>query len=998
MKINRLEMRGIGTFKDHTVIDFDRFDAEGLFLIKGDTGAGKTTIIDAIVYALYGRVSGGDLSSESRIPSQYIGEKDPAEVRLTFTSGGKYYRITRAAPGRKAYSSEKRALLEELSDLEGRGPIGFSVENTPEVRAQLAQILPLDHTRFTQIGVLPQGKFAAFLTATSAERHKILSEIFDVSQFELMEQTAREEALKRRRQLDGAFALWRQYAQATSGCLEFFQASANPAIERLSALLQTALAGPQGDGPRGDMRAGTHKTGTAPSLEAAAQLLTDIAGAQGPALAAIEQVEGDLRARSEELSAKAAAATQAAAAARSYHEVLAEKEALQAKVAQASAQEAARQAELTEVASQITGAQAALTRLEDLVESEKQADSLRRRLQEHSNAISAAKEQLADLAGQIQQAPARQAHCREQLARARRASQLQPQFKLRGEAWRKLGQDLDAYRQARESLGQALAVQSTKLRALTQATSDFEELHQAWVAGQGAILAATLETGKPCPCCGSLTHPQPARGQDIVSEADRERAEQHFQACQAAHHEADAQVKQAQVRLEEILKRYCANWLELKDLQWGASEGAAQEVAAADLAELGVQVEGLDLAAADFAPLEDLAAAGPSSSSQPALELVEAILPQVERARAAQETATTRLGQQAHQCQALEAELAQADSQLAALQAQQQSLQVEMAGQEAAWQAANGQLAQLEERLSQGRGQWPTLKQALQAGRQELASLQAKSQAISAFLEDLRWGRKELSQERFTQVDRAQAPDLAAVEAAQVQAQQAYESALGDLAQCRGQHQSVAANLAQLTAQSESLQRGADQLEAWERVSRVLGGDNQLKVSLSSYYLSERLERIVEAANEQIWHNSRGRYELVRVDDAVRDASQKKGLGLHVRDQIFGAERSPLTLSGGEKFFFALALAIGLATVVKEENGGFSIDTVFIDEGFGSLDAEVLDLVMTTLHAQCAPGSGRSVGIISHVEELANQIGAQIKVSAGTPAHTGSKISVVGVD
>jgi exonuclease SbcC len=181
--------------------------------------------------------------------------------------------------------------------------------------------------------------------------------------------------------------------------------------------------------------------------------------------------------------------------------------------------------------------------------------------------------------------------------------------------------------------------------------------------------------------------------------------------------------------------------------------------------------------------------------------------------------------------------------------------------------------------------------------------------------------------------------------------------------------------------------------ESMSRLVRGMGQDNQLQMRLSAYVLATRLDQVVAAANERLGHMRDQRYLLQRTDRAARKGSQA-GLGLEVVDQWTGDARDPSTLSGGETFVVSLSLALGLADVVTQEAGGTEIETLFVDEGFGTLDADTLDDVMDRLDGLRA--GGRTVGVVSHVSELRNRIPTQVHVQKGRTGSTVTVATLVG--
>jgi exonuclease SbcC len=240
-------------------------------------------------------------------------------------------------------------------------------------------------------------------------------------------------------------------------------------------------------------------------------------------------------------------------------------------------------------------------------------------------------------------------------------------------------------------------------------------------------------------------------------------------------------------------------------------------------------------------------------------------------------------------------------------------------------------------------------------------------------------------------------PDLYAAETARDEAERAHTALASARDQAAAREGRVAELHDELTACLRRWQPAADRHRLAERMAALTGGtssDNQWSMSLSSYVLGERLRQVVDAANERLDHMSAGRY-LLRHDLAKTAGARGRsggGLGLKVSDGWTGVDRDPATLSGGESFITSLALALGLADVVTAEAGGAEIGTLFVDEGFGTLDEDTLDGVLDILDA--LRDGGRAVGIISHVAELRSRIPAQLKV---TKTRTGSTLSTTGV-
>ncbi|MEW2358303.1 SbcC/MukB-like Walker B domain-containing protein, partial [Spirillospora sp. NPDC029432] len=546
------------------------------------------------------------------------------------------------------------------------------------------------------------------------------------------------------------------------------------------------------------------------------------------------------------------------------------------------------------------------------------------------------------------------------------------------DARRRLG---DAERRDRLAAGLAEAEDGRRqaVDAAQEARDRLQELRQARLEGMAATLAADLAPGEPCRVCGSADHPAPATALGLVpGEEDEERAQAAYEQAQVRRDDASARVESLRAQRDAALE-------------------SVGETPAADLAA-DLDAAGEALAAAEAAAAE--------------ADRVEALLHQAERELDQARDGHAEIVRRLTAARARDEELA----------GQQERMRAEL-------DEARGDDPSLEARVRRLAAEADALGEAVRAmqdadrAAEELAAARAEARAAAtnegfrtpdevtaAVLADeeqgrlrdrVRWFddqeatvRAELGDRELAAAAAAPEPDLAALAAAVEDAEAAHAEAASAAAAARRRCERLAELRSALGAAVRDWRPAAERHRVAARLAGLTSGkstDNARGMSLSAYVLAARLEQVVAAANERLDRMSAGRYELEHTTDkAAGDRSKSGGgLGLRVVDGWTGVRREPVTLSGGESFITSLALALGLADVVTAEAGGTEIGTLFVDEGFGTLDEETLDEVMDVLDG--LRDGGRAVGIVSHVAELRTRIPAQLRI---TKRRTGSTAAI----
>ena len=930
MKPLHLTLCAFGPYAARTELDLTAFGEGGLFLISGDTGAGKTALFDAITFALYGETTGA-YRLPAMLRSDFADVRDETFVALTFSHRGRVYTVERAPEQLRARRRSKQADATTLA------PPRATLVREPEepvsgakaVTAAVTALLGIDAKQFAQISLIAQNDFARLLNAPSADRAAILRQVFDTGAYRRLGDAARERATAAARAAEDANAR----VLLELGRLELPAPGAEQSETDPAAALR-ALQTAQDP----------YRAAAAPAL--AAQLLKE-SEAQAAALAAqLEALDA---------AVKQAAATAEAARARA--QLLERRRAAEAEAARLQAEAPARRAawdktearrpELEKIAAELSQLDALAPRYAQLAEAEKErADAearaakagkdgeaaakaltaWQRRRTELAAALTACGEPGADIArneGYEQTALAQQKECDGLLADTRQLA----------EAARTLAARQQTYRAKQAAQDQAAAAANDAQRRLN--------------AARAGLLAAALEEGAPCPVCGATHHPAPARlAPGHVTEADCEAADRALHAAQAAATAASTAAGQAAARektLRETLYRGAAAFFAKRKKAYDGPEAAAltpEQLAAA----LSAQAAALDSGLAGVRAA--LAEARARAARRAGLETEQA-------AEAAREPALHAARE------AAEAALREAETARAAAEARRAELARGLPYPDAAaLAAARRRTAAAQKQLNE-----------------ELAAAAAARRRFDTALDKTLGEAEALGKEAAAA---PKTPDPAAAEAALHEAETAQQQARARLT--AAQH-ALAANRAAAAALAAALQK-AEQARAhsavMDNLSRTINGNltGRPKLPFEQYVQAFHFDGVVAAANLRFTRMTGGQYRLLRREDAA--VAAKTALELDVFDAYTGKTRPVGSLSGGESFLAALSLALGISDTIQQQAGGVEVDTLFVDEGFGTLDAEALDKAIDTLTALA--GADKLVGIISHVESLQDRIPRKILV------------------
>ena len=1098
MRPLKLTLSAFGPYAGELTLDLTRLGNDGLVLLTGDTGAGKTTIFDAITFALYGQTSGGS-RSPAMLRSKYAKPETPTFVELVFSYGGKTYTIRRnpeylrPKKGKNSSGEVKEPAAVELT-CPGRSPITSKHEAAEAIR----EIVHLDREQFCQIAMIAQGDFRRLLLADTKERQIIFRDIFKTDFFNDFQDRLKEDVYALKGQVDSAREGLRLYLRGIA-CGETdplrdqvtaARADELPLSTTLS-LLETLLDHDQTLHQDCARRRGEldrqllevdGRLGRAAQDRKTRGLLEEACRREGPGRERLDRAQAQLadqQQRQPERDAAAKALHDLEAELPRYQE-LSELEGKLDRQARQQAQSTARQTELSDLrASQGRSLEAMRTELQSLSavseqltqaehsrqEAAQQADSLRE-LDTERSACAAQQQGLdRDRAGLSAQrdaaAKAREALEQKKAQLARDTAEWKDGDALSGLRERKaqeVGQilqdanklsqvdrELTALDQPRQELAQAQGACRTAQDRSDAQTEAYQAARRAFLDDQAGILAQELREDQPCPVCGALHHPAPAvlRGSAPTEEALKA-AEEAAQSAQAAANRASLEagrlrtlvtererqllehlapymdapdLEAARPRLEALKQdfrdRHSAAKAELAALEdklarreaLGKANQALEERITAETTRLEAQREALDRSDRELSQQEgqhtarrakwqeQLGRLLPTCPVEEAprrlageLEALTARLAELDRQLEA-------LGRDAARREQLGRDIPQAEEALGQLDRELQTLGETLAGLASGSQALTDQRDRLRQALS-----YPSPEEARRA--------QETLQRDHALLEQALEAARTACQEAQTDLEKTQAQILQ-LEQLLAQSQPVDEAADTALRQSLAQQRSEVLEQDQaavtrldanrkvkddLSAQADCLSVLEGKLTWLQTLSSTANGTltGAARITLESYVQAAYFDRILERANQRLRVMTDGQYDLRR-QIGTDDNRSKSGLELDVVDHCNGSVRSVRSLSGGEAFMASLSLALGLADEIQDSAGGIQLDTMFVDEGFGSLSSAPLEQVIKAL-VKLSDGK-RLVCLISHVPQLKERIDKQLVVTKSPGG--GSQVKIV---
>ena len=1037
MRLHHLSVTAFGPFAGSVEVDLDEVAAGGLFLIRGATGAGKTSLLDAIAFALYADVPGS--RSKKSLHSDHADRGVVPQVTLEFTAVGRRFRLERSPeflrPRSRGTGETKVQAKAVLWEQRSSGWEALSTRHD-EIAEVVKDVLGMGLEQFNKVVLLPQGDFAAFLSATPEERRGLLEKLFDVSIYSGVEEwfaTQRKESAAAVEALHAALrsdlavladvladappglvaaALGGETTDWSAIAFDELPAALDAICDALEGASLEAMAAVDStrsrDSLAGNALLGARQVGARRDRgRRAAEALQRLVSQQPEHDAAVARLDASARARS--VSGDLAGLTRAEDAVAQAHERF-------EVTARGVASVGVATDDLQAVVDQVTGA---TTGLDD---AERHRLAWRERTQQHAGLLA----QSRDVEVARAQLEVRIARRREAAGTAQRELTRAIQAAGAVDAAAALVKDLCTLHRCRLALDRgtldlaaAMSV-VTDGRTSTQDLRDtYQDLRQARLDGIATELAARLEDARPCPVCGSADHPAPATGGDPVSAEVVEEAERAWQVAASLLSAARSRVASFEAAQVERLAQLGEEARDAEALSDALSHARAQHCSLLDRAATLDRARALvDTAETEIVTLAEQAADlrdGLTAARTAVAGLETALARDVEGVREA-------LSQHSISCpctpedsrtsDATDATTVSADTggtgdsgrakvdallgSLAALRrhhATTAQALTEHAAATAALQTASvtckAVLTATTAALSGAGFGDATAARAATLTRADAAALLTRSTAHDTALVQ---AQTVLADPEVASALAAKAPDLEVLAEDAELARRAYTCALAADTLVRRTSSGVDRVRSSVAGRGPALTTTAARHEVLREVADAVAGtsgSNSLRMRLSAFVLAARLETVATLANERLATMGDGRYQL-RHTDGLAARGARSGLGLEVLDLWTGQARDTSSLSGGESFMASLALALGLADAVREESGGFDLQTLFVDEGFGTLDDESLEQVMAVLDD--LREGGRAVGVVSHVAELRTRISSQVvvvKTERGSTVRTG---------
>lgn len=921
MRPLKLKMSAFGPYAGKTLLDFTELGDSGLYLITGDTGAGKTTIFDAITFALYGKASGSN-----RVPdmfrSKYADADTPTEVELTFSYGGKQYTVKRN-PEYERPKKNGGGFTTEKANAEMHMPDGRVLTKRAEVDEAVVLIMGIDCNQFTQIAMIAQGDFQKLLFAATDDRKKIFRKIFRTGLYETIQFRLKNDASALKNEYEQAMYSVRQYISGIA-CAEDDVLALEVSKAKNNGLL----------------------------IGECEQLLEKLISADENRQTEIEKRDAETDKKKEEVTKVLAKAEEAQKAVKELQAARGQAEELRIKLKEYSeklAAERAKKPEQEKLGKLITEIETQLPEYGELEENLKALKACAEKTEENKARIEKGKEVKAETEKTIESLKAEQknlegADARKAQAEAESAKIADILQQLNG-----LQSEFAQLRALTESV--ATAQKNYKLAADEgdEKKAVYERANRAYLDGQAGVLAQELKQGMPCPVCGSTSHPDKAKP---LTDAPTKQQLELFKA------EAEAAQKRASKASEEAGKRKAAADEKLDSVKkaYVRLVGEYSDGAEERLGEAVSQAKG-DIDKANKVIAEE------KKKIERKTEIAD-LLPQKEKESKRAEERLTELA-----------------NELAVAETQHKACEERIAALGKKLKYADKASAEAEKKKAENCK--AALAAALEKAENEFTQAEKREEALKGSISQLE--KITASSETY---------DVKSL----TEQKQTFEEDKAELGrQLKDVYARIRTNrtaLENIRIKSAELQKTEKKWRLVKSLSDTANGTltGKEKIMLETYVQTTYFERIIARANTRFMLMSGGQYELKRRKEAENNRSQS-GLELDVIDHYNGTERSVKTLSGGEQFKASLSLALGLSDEIQSSAGGIRLDTMFVDEGFGSLSAG--DSLDSAIHAlTCITDGNRLVGIISHVEELKHRIDRKITVTKQKSGGSRAEISV----
>lgn len=921
MRPTKLTISAFGPYAGRIELDMDKLGSSGLYLITGDTGAGKTMIFDAITFALYGNPSGTSRDA-SMLRSKYADASTPTEVELEFTHNGETYKIRRN-PDYERPAKRGTGMVKQNADAELICPDGKTYSKIREVDKKILEILGIDRKQFSQIVMLAQGDFMQLLLADTKQRQEIFRELFQTKFYQLVQNRLKSDS----KNVYGA-------------CMD-----AKKSIEQYIADIrceESSIYHPQLE---------TAKAGKL-SVEKVIELL-------GYIIEADEKDENASKDRLADLDERTASVNEKIGTARTAAQIKSKKEKLQEQESKLVTAEAEAKDKLKDEEAEkdkITALKKAVDDQERELPKYETYEELCTNLQAVKKELSSYESQLADKNKSIETLKASIAEMKEELGKLDADDNIDlitrqiADETAKQDELSELQKDLKSFRKLEKEYKAAVEHYEEKRAIYETANAEYVQTNRLFMDAQAGLLAKTLMDGIPCPVCGSVEHPEPAALPDEAPTEDGlKRSKKKLDKAMEEANTASGSVNACQGKMDTKKESVSSQVNKLLgSVTFEEAEAKAEELKASSKEKEESLNKRLTILKKNVKRKKELEEKIPKKEEQ---------LKQTENEKT---DLTIRIAAGKTKSEGLEKQASDAKSEL-----------------------THKDKAEALQCIANTKKDYTAKEKALEALQaeynrvsEEYKNVVKEIKVLSDQLKDMEeYSLPELEEERTS---------ITAERNKLLEAQKRYNASLTA-------NRTIQTNIIASNKEYNELETKYRWLSSLSNTANGLISGKD-KIMLETYIQTTYFERIIRRANLRFMIMSDGQYELKRSEDAENLKSQS-GLELSVIDHYNGTTRSVKTLSGGESFLASLSLALGLSDEIQSSVGGVQIDTMFVDEGFGTLDADALEQAYSAL-ASLTDGH-RLVGIISHVDTLKEKISKQIVVTKGRTGGSTAEISIL---
>lgn len=920
MRPIKLTLSAFSSYSQKTVLDLDKLGESGLYLITGDTGAGKTTIFDAITYALYGEPS-GDIREVSMLRSKNAKPETPTEVELVFSYGGKEYTVKRN-PEYERPKTRGEGLTKQPADATLIYPDGRVITKSSDVTKAIEEILGINRNQFMRISMIAQGEFRKLLDATTEERINIFRHIFKTGLYETLQGKLKKESLELENKCETIKNNINQDIEGvsydSSNLLSLDMKNAKDGklpIKEIIEVIEKLIS--EDNKSRSDLRKLIDKNYI--QLKTVTENLTNIEN-QERLKKSLEEAQKNLDDernifKTSEINFK---------------------------------EEEKKKPEIEKLLKAKSKIEAEFSQYDDLAKHEKEIEKQKSEIADNEKKLKDAhstcehkSNELAKLKKEMDSLKTAGEYKKDLENKLEKANQKQNKLKNISDSFAELHNLNDELINLQEKY-KNVSEKSTELN------KKYDEKNRAFLNEQAGIIAETLSVGKPCPVCGSTHHPHLAeKSESAPTESELKQAK------------TDAE----QARKEAVDKsgdcNTCKTKLQSKNDELGKLVESIWTGTSLEKVEDVLPKEQKDVLSEINKLKDDIAIENIKIERKNELE---DIIPKNEE----------ELKKTENEISNLKTNLASLSSDLKGINNQITNLKKTLSYENKAM--AEEKVRSIETQIKKLKEDYDDAQKKLQESDKKLTGYKSSVEELKKQLSYVSKLDKEEELNKMTELE---------------EKKKEYENQLRSLDLRAGTNNKALQNILDKKGNLEKLEKHY----AWMRaLSDTANGKitGKERIKLETYIQMTYFDRIIKRANRRLWTMSDNQYELIRREVAENNRSQS-GLDLDVNDHYIGQVRNVKTLSGGESFQAALSLALGLSEEIQASSGGVKLDTMFVDEGFASLDPDSLDQAISALYG--LSDGNRLVGIISHVESLKTRIDKQIVVTKEKSG--GSKAEII---